>query len=275
MPGPFTLSFDIGGTHLKASVLAADGTLTAEPVHVVTPHPAKPEHVVGLLQRLARRLPRYDRISVGFPGVVRDGVIISAPHLGTEDWHGFPLAAALAKRLGKPVRVLNDAEVQGFGVISGKGLELVLTLGTGLGSALFWHGRPTPHLELSQHPIHGHKTYDDYLGDAALDAKGKKKWNHHVAFALDVVRRVVNFDRLYIGGGNARKLHKELPDDVEIVSNVAGITGGVALWNPANDGLFSDAGQVSAPRGKPAKRAALRTTGRARAARRRKSAGAS
>jgi len=270
--GPFTLSFDIGGSHLKASVLTAKGKLAAEPVNVETPHPSKPEKVMTLLQGLARELPGFDRISVGFPGVVRDGVIITAPHLGTEDWHGFPLAAALAKRFGKPARVLNDAEVQGFGVIAGQGLELVLTLGTGLGSALFWHGRPTPHLELSQHPIHGGKTYDDYLGDAVLRAKGKKKWNRHVAFALDVVRRVVNFDRLYLGGGNATKIDFRLPGDVGIVANLAGITGGVALWDPANDELFSDA---AARRARPAKRAARRVKGRARAARRRRSAAAS
>ena len=269
---PFTLSFDIGGTHLKASVLTAKGKLAAEPVNVETPHPSRPERVMTLLQGLARRLPAFDRISTGFPGVVRDGVIVTAPHLGTEDWHGFPLAQALAKRLGKPARVLTDAEVQGFGVIAGQGLELVLTLGTGLGSALFWHGRPTPHLELSQHPIHGRKTYDDYLGDAELRAKGRKKWNRHVAFALDVVRRVINFDRLYLGGGNATKVDIRLPKDVGIVANLAGITGGLALWNPANDGLFSDAvGQ----RSKPAKRAAHRVRGRARAARRRRSAAAS
>lgn len=274
--GPSTLAIDIGGSHLKASVLAADGRLAASPQHVVTPRPATPERVLRALRRLAAHLPKFDRISAGFPGAIRDGVVITAPHLGSGDWHGFPLAEALAKRLGKPARVLNDAEVQGFGVIEGRGLECVLTFGTGLGSAIFWHGRPAPHLELSQHPLHGGKTYDDYLGDAALHAKGKKKWNRHVARAIDVVRTLVNFDRLYLGGGNARKIDLDLPSEVRIVANVAGITGGIELWRAGNDDLFADligrprAGQAGGQRGKGSKRArAASPRGRGRAVRRR------
>ena len=100
-------------------------------------------------------LGRFQRISIGFPGVVRGGRVLTAPNLGTEAWHGFPLAAALAERLGAPARLANDATVQGLGVIAGHGLECVITLGTGMGFALFEDGRPGPHLELSQHPVRG------------------------------------------------------------------------------------------------------------------------
>ena len=235
---PHTLSIDIGGTHIKASVLDPSGNELAKHVEVPTPHPAPPDVVLLLLDRLSQSLPAFDRISVGFPGVVRNGRIITAPNLGTADWHEFRLASKLERRWGKKARVLNDAEVQGLGVIQGQGLECVLTLGTGFGSALYRDGELMPHLELGQHPIWKSKTYDQYLGAAALREKGVDKWNRRVRRMLDIVRILLNYDRLYLGGGNAARINFELPPDVSIVSNEAGITGGVKLWEPALDRFF-------------------------------------
>ncbi|HTS21013.1 MAG TPA: ROK family protein [Casimicrobiaceae bacterium] len=235
---PHTLAIDIGGTHLKASVLDRAGREIVPRVEAATPHPAPPAAVVPLLVELVQALPRYDRVSVGFPGVVSRGRIITAPNLDTAHWRGFPLAGELAKRLRRPVRVLNDAEVQGLGVIEGRGLECVLTLGTGLGSALYRDGELMPHLELGQHPIRKGKTYDQYVGSAALARKGDAKWNRRVLRMIGVVRTLLNFDRLYLGGGDAARLRLELPADVTIVSNEAGITGGIRLWDPALDRFF-------------------------------------
>ena len=113
-------------------------------------------------------------MSVGFPGYVRDGRVLTAPNLGTEVLAGFDLQSALAQHWGKPVRVLNDADVQGFGAIEGHGVEMVLTLGTGAGTAIFRDGEIMPHLELAHHPVSGNKTYDEYIGNAARKKKGKK-----------------------------------------------------------------------------------------------------
>ncbi len=239
LAAPYTLAIDIGGTHLKASVLDRSGVEVVKRVEVPTPRPAPPKAVLPLLARLAQSLPAHDRISVGFPGVVCHGRISTAPNLGTADWHGFPLAAELERRLRKPVRVLNDAEVQGLGVIKGKGLECVLTLGTGFGSALYRDGELMPHLELGQHPIRKGKTYDQYLGSAALKRKGIEKWNRRIGNTISTIRALLNFDHLYLGGGNAAKIGIALPSDVTIVSNEAGITGGIKLWDAAFDGLFS------------------------------------
>jgi len=129
-----------------------------------------------------------------------------------------------------PVRVLNDSEVQGFAVIEGKGIELVITLGTGIGSALFRDGELMPHLELSQHPIHKGKTYDEYLGDKARKHVGNRKWNRRVRRALAVLDVVVNYDRLHIGGGNAKRIDFKLGPRARTVSNSAGVRGGIALW---------------------------------------------
>jgi len=235
---PHTLAIDIGGSHIKASVLDRAGVEIVKHVAVPTPHPVPPDALLSLLDGLARSLPAFDRISVGFPGVVKRGRIITAPNLGTADLHDFPLAAELERRLRKPVRMLNDAEVQGLGVIEGRGLECVLTLGTGLGSGVYRDGELMPHLELGQHPIWKDKTYDQYLGGAALAAKGVDRWNRRVERMLKIVRILLNYDRLYLGGGNASKIHFELPPDVTIVSNETGITGGIKLWDPKLDRFF-------------------------------------
>jgi polyphosphate glucokinase len=236
--GPYTLAIDIGGTHIKASILDASGRQIAKRLEVSTPVPAPPKLVLRLLKALAQQLPAYDRISVGFPGVVDHGRIRTAPNLSTSAWRNFPLAAELRAQLGKPARVLNDADVQGLGVIRGKGLECVVTLGTGFGSALYRDGELMPHLELGQHPFAKGKTYDQYLGSAALRRKGAVKWNRRVAAMIRTVRTLLNFDRLYIGGGDARLVTIPLPPDVIIVSNEAGITGGARLWEPALDRFF-------------------------------------
>ena len=235
---PYTLAIDIGGTRIKASVLDRAGKPIADRVDAPTPHPAPPAAILELIRAIAGALPAFDRISAGFPGVVRGGRVITAPNLGTEAWHNFPLAAKLEKQLGKPARVLNDAEVQGLGVIAGSGLECVLTFGTGMGSAIYRDGLLMPHLELGQHPVWKNKTYDQYVRAPALKKLGAAKWNRRVSRVIALVRTLLNFDRLYLGGGNAVHITLELPPDVTIVSNLAGITGGVRLWEAQFDAFF-------------------------------------
>ena len=228
--GPRTLAIDVGGTHLKAVLLGANGKMIADEVVIDTPHPCPPKTFLKSVDRLIGSLLPFDRVSVGFPGFVRRGTIVTAPHLGTKPWQGFALADALEERLGKPVRVLNDADVQGFGLIQGRGLEMVLTLGTGAGTALFREGDLMPHLELAHHPIHNNQTYDEYIGDAALHRKGAKKWSHRVHKTIVLLRSLVHYDLLHIGGGNASKFI-DPPADVKIGSNQAGLTGGIRLWD--------------------------------------------
>ena len=125
---------------------------------------------------------------------------------------------------------MNDADVQGFGAIKGNGVEMVLTLGTGAGTSIFRDGEIMPHLELAHHPVSGDKTYDEYIGNAALKKKGKKAWSKRVAKVIDILREVVRFDHLYLGGGNAKALTFPLPPDVTVVPNTDGLTGGIRLW---------------------------------------------
>ena len=237
---PLTLTLDIGGTGLKAGVLDPQGAMVGDRHRIKTPHPSGPSTVLPALLGLAGQAGSFDRVSVGFPGVVRGGIVKTAPNLDTKLWAGFDLGDALQHALGKPVRMLNDARVQGLGVISGRGLECVITLGTGFGFALYDDGRLAPHLEMGQHLARKDMTYDEYLGVAALQKAGRKRWQRRVERAIGQLRTLINFDKLFVGGGDAGLIDFELPSDVQVVSNNAGITGGVKLWDPRLDDVFAE-----------------------------------
>jgi polyphosphate glucokinase len=225
-----TLAIDIGGSGLKAMVLDPQGAPLCDRARVDTPVGATPDEIVAALSELVRGLPAYDRVAAGFPGMVRDGLVRTAPNLGHDGWRGFDLAAALATALGKPTRVANDADVQGLAAIRGQGVEMVITLGTGFGTALYDNGRMCPHLEISQQPFRKGENYDQQLGNAARKAVGDRKWSKRVHKAIANLRTLTHFDHLYIGGGNARKLADDLPADVTVIDNTAGLAGGVHLW---------------------------------------------
>lgn len=223
------LTIDIGGSHIKAAVLDRNGELISEYKRVVTPKPATPKAVLSTIQSLVSGLT-YEKVSTGFPGYIKDGVVKTAPNLGTEDWKDFNLAEALSQKLGKPVKVVNDADLQGIGLASGRGLELVITLGTGFGTAFLLNGKLLPHLEMAHHPIAKKKTYDMYVGEKALEKIGRKKWNKRMATVLEVLQTVFQYDRLYISGGNAEKITFKLAHNVTIDSNKEGLKGGSRLW---------------------------------------------
>lgn len=246
-----TLVLDIGGTGLKATVLGPDGAPEHERVRVATTYPCPPEKLVTELVALARPLPTYQRVSAGFPGVVRGGRVLTAPHFVTKHgpgtavdtglarrWANFDLAEALASAFGAPARVANDADVQGAGVVSGHGLELVLTLGTGLGSAVFRDGRLALHLELAHHPTVTGATYNDYLGDRARKHLGAKRRNRRVHKALAAADALIGPDAILLGGGNAARVDVDalaeaspaVAAKVRLVGNEGGLLGGIRLW---------------------------------------------
>jgi polyphosphate glucokinase len=208
---------------------------------------------VQTLVDLAAQLPKADRATVGMPGMIRHGVVITTPHYVTKSgprtrvlpelvvqWEGFDARAALETALGIPARVLNDAEVHGAGVIAGQGLELVLTLGTGLGCAIYDGGHLAPHLEMSQAPVRWGLSYDTYIGEHERRRLGDALWSRRIARVVDGLRPVFMWDRLYIGGGNSRHITPivlaKLGDDVVIVPNTAAMVGGARAWLLHTDG---------------------------------------
>lgn len=252
--GPHTLAFDIGGTGLKASVVDAAGAMVADRVRTPTTYPLPPQALVEKLRELSSELPGADRVSAGFPGMVRGGVVMSAPHFVTESgpgsddvpelesaWSHFDLAGALRDALGKPSRVANDADVQGLAVIQGVGLELVVTLGTGFGTAFFLRGSLLPHLEIAHQPFRKDETYNDQLGERARKEVGDARWSRRVSKALENLDELSFFDHVFLGGGNGKRVRLEELGEraqrVSLVDNSAGILGGVKLWDEGHVGL--------------------------------------
>jgi polyphosphate glucokinase len=219
-------------------VLDLRGKPLSERVRTPTPKNATPKALLGVIRKLAKRSGEYDRVAVGFPGVVKDGLTYTAPNLG-KGWKGYKLEQDLSRILKAPTRVANDADVQGLGCVSGRGIELVITLGTGVGSVLFADGQRI-HLELAHHPFHKGKSYEDELGHRALLKKGKGKWNKLLLEAVADLKGAFNYDRLYLGGGDSKFIKVKLPGEVTIVSNVDGLLGAIALWKdekpPGQDG---------------------------------------
>jgi len=245
--GALTLAVDCGGGGIKAAVLDEAGTLRAPALRVVTPYPLPPSRLLDILADFTERLPPADRLTIGMPGMVRHGVVIDTPHYVTrhgprtkvvpelrEAWQGFDLQRAAAARFGLPPLVLNDAEVHGAGVVSGVGLEMILTLGTGLGNAIFDGGQLAPHLELSRAQFRWGLSLDEYLGEHERLRLGDVLWGRRVRQVVESLRPVVLWDRLYIGGGNSRvlsaTLRERLGEDVVIVPNSVAIVGGVRAW---------------------------------------------
>jgi polyphosphate glucokinase len=230
-PSGHILALDIGGSHLKGTILNSQGEWQMEYRKMVTPDPATPANMINAILQLVNDIPAYDKVSVGFPGYVRNGIVHTAPNLGNEYWNNVNLGQQISNALQKPVRLVNDADQLGLGVVSRKGLELAVTLGTGFGTAFLIDGYLLPHLELAHHPIRRDIDYDQYIGNKAMKEEGKEKWNRRVAKVIGILQVVFNYDRLYIGGGGVPHLTINLDENIHTFTNEDGIKGGARLWD--------------------------------------------
>lgn len=239
-----TLSIDVGGTGLKAALVSADGEMVSERVKIKTPYPCPPEVLIEKLQKLTIDFSDFDRVSVGFPGLVREGVVSHVPALsrssygGETDpelqsaWKNFDLRSELAAFFDKPVKVANDADMQGCAVVEGNGFEFVMTLGTGVGTAVFNNGILIPHMELSHAMFRKGESFDVHLGNAARKSVGDERWIKRVLLAITAFDDFLYYDKIHIGGGNSKYLvDTPLPPKARIVSNTAGLLGGVRIWD--------------------------------------------
>jgi polyphosphate glucokinase len=225
------LALDIGGSHLKGTILNSQGEWQMDYRKMATPEPATPGNLIAAILQLVKDIPDYEKVSVGFPGYVRNGIVYTAPNLGNEHWGKIDLGQQISNALKRPVRLVNDADQLGLGVVSGKGLELAVTLGTGFGTAVLIDGYLLPHLELAHHPIRKDEDYDQYIGNKAMKEEGKEKWNRRVAKVIDILKVVFNYDRLYIGGGGVPHLTIPLDENIHTFTNEDGIKGGARLWD--------------------------------------------
>ena len=242
-----TLAIDCGGHSIKGSVLNSTGEIVGEMLSVRTPYPLTPAGLLGIIEGFTEELPRFDRITVGMPGMIRHGIVIHTPHYPRvagphtdidfdveRSWSNFNFAGFLEGHFKKPTIVLNDAQVHAAGVIHGSGLEVVMTLGTGLGFAIFDSGRLAPHMEMSMAPTRGAKTFDLYVGEKARKRIGAPMWSRRVLAMVEQLRPVLHWDRLYIGGGNSQRItpsvRQRLGEDVFIMPNSTGVAGGARAW---------------------------------------------
>lgn len=228
------LCIDIGASGLKAAIIGRTGKFLKKRVRVKTPPLRTPAKVVPLLLALVKPLGKFDHVTIGFPGMVKAGRVVTAPNMGTEDWANYPLASVMRKKLKKPVKLLNDADVQGLAVIKGKGLELVCTLGTGFGTAWFRDGTLMPHMDLAHLTLHKKNDFDVLVGDKTRRKIGNRHWNKRVKKLIGVLDTVFNYDHLYLGGGNSSLVDFKLPRNVSIVDNDAGMEGGAFAWTGHN-----------------------------------------
>lgn len=228
------LSIDIGGTSIKACILSQQGDLLSDFKKIPTPKNSTPEAVLKVVGELVTSLEgEFNKISIGFPGYVKCGKVETAPNLAKNKWTNVSLAQQVSDMFDKPVRLINDADQQALGIVSGKGFEIVFTVGTGFGTAMVFDGELLPHFELAHLPVTKTKDYDDYIGTKALDKIGKKEWNERLERIIEIYKTVFNYDTLYIGGGNSKHITFDLEHNVKLVTNKDGIKGGAKLWQVA------------------------------------------
>lgn len=234
---------DIGGSGMKAGpVDLAIGDLTEERYRIPTPQPAEPEAMTDVVVQLVKHFGWTGVVGVTFPGVVRKGVIYSAANVD-RSWLNVDADAMFTKATGCEVHVVNDADAAGLAEVrygAGRdraGVVMVLTFGTGIGSALFLDGKLVPNTELGHLELDGHDAEDK----AAASARDRedlswKDWAHRVQHYLRHVDKLFSPELIIVGGGVSRKSDKWLPHiqvDTELVpaalTNEAGIVGAALL----------------------------------------------
>lgn len=248
---PRTLAVDCGGGGIKATVLDAHSFQLAPALREPVPYPLPPGKLLDVVAAMTEKLPDFERITLGMPGMIRHGIVVYTPHYINRAgprtrqvpelltaWSGFDMSAALTERFGAPALVLNDAEVAAAGMVTGIGLEFFATFGTGLGTALVDNGILAPHLEISHAPMRWGLTFDDVLGEHERRRLGDSAWSRRVLRALELLEPVIRWDKLYLGGGNASRLSASARlklVDATIVPNSAGMSSGVRAWNLVGD----------------------------------------
>jgi len=243
---PPAIGVDIGGTGIKgAPVDLAAGAMAAERVRIPTPQPATPEAVAAVVQELVTQLDTPGSIGITLPAVVQEGVVRTAANID-DSWIGTDAAALFHEATGRPVGVVNDADAAGiaevrFGAGKGhSGVVLLVTLGTGIGSALFVDGTLVPNTELGHLPLH-HGDAEEWAAESVRegDDLSWKQWGHRLNDYMALVERLFWPKLIIIGGGVSKKSGKFLPFidvSAEVVPaqllNDAGIVG-AALFAPS------------------------------------------
>ena len=211
------LVIDIGGTHVK--LYATD---RSEPLKIDSGPTMTPRELVKAVKANTSGW-KYDVISIGYPGPVVHGKPLSEPANLGKGWLGFDFE----KAFGGPVKIINDAAMQALGSYRG-GRMLFLGLGTGLGSALVVDGVLEP-MELAHLPYKHGKTFEEFVGTAALKRVGEKKWIKNVFDVVEQLKNALQPEYVVLGGGNSKRL-KTMPPETICGNNEDAKKGGLRLW---------------------------------------------
>ena len=211
------LAIDVGGSHVKMRMSGRREEREFESGPTLTPR-----QMVAHIHELTGDW-QYDAVSIGYPGVVVHGKIVTEPYNLGRGWVGFDFR----KAFGRPTLLMNDAAMQAVGSYEG-GRMLFLGLGTGLGSALIVDGTVAP-MELAHLPYKRGRSYEDYVGDRGRRRLGAKKWRRTVAAVVEQLSKAVEADYVVLGGGNARKL-KKMPKNARLGNNEFAFLGGFRVW---------------------------------------------
>jgi polyphosphate glucokinase len=221
-----TLAIDVGGSAVKCALLDERGRMASSKLREKTPERFTPAQLLTLIERMASQMPIFDRVAVGIPGIVHRDVVFSLPASQSRAFKRFELGARLSDLLGARTRVTNDAAMHGLAAIRGEGVEMVITLGTGLGTALFIDSVLSAHYQTLPEQDEPFSPY----GKSALKKIGRARWEKRVRELFDQLRGITNYDRLYVGGGNAERLRGAMPSRVTRIDSEAGLLGGYRLW---------------------------------------------
>ncbi len=241
------LVIDIGGTHIK--VASTDNPV---PIKIVS-GPTMTATLMAQQVLGATATWEYDVVSIGYPGPVAHDRPLAEPHNLAAGWIDFPYQ----KTFRKPIRFINDAAMQALGGYRG-GRMLFLGTGTGLGVTLIFDGTIIP-LEAGHLPYKHGLSYEDYIGVAGLERRGKKRWRKSVLDIIARFRAAFVVDYVLLGGGNA-KIMKRLPEGVILGANANAVQGGIKLWETAGDHGEADKPAQALKPAKPLKKSNKKKT---------------
>jgi polyphosphate glucokinase len=220
---PRTLTVDIGVSWIRALVLDERGVPVRPPHRQVfsrTPSPTEQQCVLDAVLSLTEHVEPFDRVSVGFPGTIYEGIVVQSTDMGS-DWAGCPLASTLERRFARPVRAANATDLQGWGAICGKGVEMMMTLGVHVRASLFLDGVIVPNVQVGRHRLTARRFEED----------GVQVWGRRLLKMAASLKKRYGYDHLYLGGPCARHVRAAvLPQEVTIVASLNTLLGGMALW---------------------------------------------
>lgn len=208
------LGIDVGGTGIKAAIVETkDGTLVTDRHRLDTPSPATPESVAATVKALVDEFDYSGTVGCSFPAVVVHGTAMTAGNID-KSWRGTPIESTFAQATGLPFVALNDADAAGIAEMelgAGRGLDgmvITITIGTGLGSGVFYNGQLVPNIELGRMPGKDGEPIEYYAGNRARKVQGLSwnVWGRRFNYFLERVSRVMAPDHYIIGGGASKKL---------------------------------------------------------------------